>query len=68
MPNGTRLVFFTLKSAIQDPRPVTVAILNRQRGRQMQGGRRSHSGAMMTDDNEADDALSGEAGEIRFQP
>jgi len=34
----------------------------------MQGGRRSHSGAMVTDDNEADGALSGEAGETSFQP
>lgn len=31
-------VFLPLKSAIQDPRPVTVSILNRQRGRHMQGG------------------------------
>ena len=31
-------LFIPLKSAIQDPRPVTVSILNRRWGRQMQGG------------------------------
>ena len=30
-------LFLPQKSAIQDPRPVTVSILNRQRGRHMQG-------------------------------
>ena len=30
--------FYATIRATQDPRPVTVSILNRQRGRQMQGG------------------------------
>ena len=31
-------IFYATIPAIQDPRPVTVSILNRQRGRHMQGG------------------------------
>ena len=38
------------------------------KGCQMQGGRRSHSGAMVTDDNEADGAIPGEAGETSPRP
>ncbi len=34
----------------------------------MQGGRRSHSGAMATDDNEADGVIPGETGEISLRP
>lgn len=62
------LFFLPLKSAIQDPRPVTVAILNRWKGCQMQGGRRSHSGATLTDDDAVDDGHAGEAGEISHRP
>ena len=59
---------FTQKKVTQDSRLEAISVLNRWKGCQMQGGRRSHSGAMMTDDNEADGALSGEAGETSFQP
>ena len=61
-------IFYTPKSAIQNSRLGAFSVLNRWRGCQVQGGRRSHSGAMVTDDNEADGALSGEAGETSFQP
>ncbi|KUH57124.1 hypothetical protein [Megasphaera sp. DJF_B143] len=61
-------LFFIPQISIQNSRLGTVSVLNRWKGCQIQGGRRSHSGAMVTDDNEADGALSGEAGETSFQP
>ena len=62
------VIFYSTIRATQNSRLEAVSVLNRWKGCQMQGGRRSHSGAMVTDDNEADGALSGEAGETSFQP
>ncbi len=65
---GSSNRLFYINLATKDPRPGTVSILNRPGWCQMRGGRRSHSGAMVTDDNEADGAIPGEAGGIRPRP